>query len=123
MAVNVERILALADLIEKQPHTKIEDDSGFNMDRYRHDCGTPACIAGWAASVESGNIGGYIPGAGYTWATAQNFLGLRETQAQHLFAPYGADFDLYDWVDITPKMAATTLRNLAETGEVNWRAE
>lgn len=52
------RINAVADIIAETPHvhTWSSEDNlcGFNMAGYTHLCGTPSCIAGWAAylSVE-----------------------------------------------------------------------
>ena len=51
--MNVERILQLADIIEVQPHMTDEDPEGFTMMDYIHDCGSPACIAGWAVATFS----------------------------------------------------------------------
>ena len=125
--MNKERILALADLIEKQPHTPLPAENGFNMADLVRECGTPSCIAGWAAweaegrpaSVRTSTIG---------WALereAQNYLGLEgvnkaelSPKAYSLFYPTYEGCFAYE--DITPAQAAACLRHLAETGEVDW---
>lgn len=124
--MRTDRILALADLIEKQPHTNDDDAEGFTMGVYFHNCGTPSCIAGWAMAMEfndyseklrrkaeksfgdaCGPFEDRIPG---------NFLGITPRQEGELFAPRNRS-------DITPTQAAATLRRLAETGEVKWEVE
>jgi hypothetical protein len=112
MAVNVERILALADLIEKQPHTSFNADSGFTMEKWTHHCGTPACIAGWAEFEAKRTTGANVD--------ADEYLGLSIDQAEDLFFMWDSEISL---TETTPSQAATTLRHLAETGEVIWRAE
>lgn len=126
--MNKERILALADLIEKQPHTGEADLSGFNMEWLTHDCGTPSCIAGWAAWENDGrpskmdvDWGFYaVENRAATWmGFAEITEGLSESEDQTflLFYPQNP-YD--DYHSITPSHAAAVLRNLAETGEVNW---
>jgi hypothetical protein len=64
-----------------------------------------------------------------TFEEAQELLGLTFKQAQDLFVPVGTDGDgIYgwgdDWDDFNdPKLAAKVIRNLIETGEVNWDIE
>lgn len=111
--MNKERILALADLIEKQPHTKLNDASGFNMGNWVHPCGTPACIAGFAAWVESGNAE-ELPLMDVEDLAIQH-LGIDRPTANELFSPDGVE-----WRSITPAIAASTLRKLHDTGEVDW---
>lgn len=113
--MNAERILALADLIESQPHTDLNDPKGFNMTNWHHKCGTPSCIAGWAFAMMNGDNSGSekIPlGAS---DDAAKYLGLTPNQSADLFFPR-----LEDWDSITPEDAAGTLRKLAYTGEVEW---
>jgi hypothetical protein len=107
--MHIERILLLADVIEKQPHTQFHARSGFNMRTYTHSCGSPSCIAGWAAELFTENIEGSI------FANAQAALDITDRQASNLFM-----VDEIPWSDITPAHAARTLRNLAATGEVQW---
>lgn len=129
--MHTERILALADLIEKQPHTTTESPEGFTMDNWHHDCGTPACIAGWACHVSlGGNV--VLNKDVNIELTARYFLGLDAEKADALFQPdLRSDFEKEDdfisatdaWGDITPEHAARTLRRLAKTGKVDWKAD
>lgn len=127
--MNTERILALADLIEKQPHTTQEAPEGFTMVNWNHDCGTPACIAGWACHVA---LGGAVVLDINIEQTARRFLGLDAAEADALFEPdLRSDFEKEHgfisstdvWDDITPDHAARTLRRLAKTGKVDWKSE
>lgn len=107
--MNKENILKLAEHIEKLP-----------PDRYRQlvfsRCGLPQCIAGhaldlsgdWDWRVERWNEDKYL---------AQYWLGLSDVQADALFAgePVGMG-----WTEPSVDDAASTLRHLAETGEVDW---
>jgi hypothetical protein len=48
---SAERCEILARVIEQQPHTRPDAADGFSMARERHICGTPCCIAGFAAEM------------------------------------------------------------------------
>ena len=125
--MNKEAILELAEFIEGIPHLDpAESFSGlqvkaplgkwFRMDIwmtrtvYNLGCGTVGCIAGlaadhWDMPMESTKIG--------------EVMGLTSAQSMDLFTPdrtYGVGYR-----GITPAMAGTVLRHLAETGEVDWR--
>lgn len=114
--LNVPAVRELADLVEKQKHDGIGEESGFNMSRYRHGCGSPACIAGWALWME-------YPGDDFDWVEdvaeeAGKILGIDEYEDQmHLFL--GHEF-IGDLQKITPSDAAKVLRNLADTKEIDW---
>lgn len=114
--MNTDRIRQLADIIERQPHTPITAESGFNMDNWTHDCGTPACICGWANSVQN-ELNGTEHRIGSPMH-ARNWLGLTTEQGEDLFRPFGIDNLLWD--SITPTHAAAVLRHLADTGKVDW---
>jgi hypothetical protein len=115
--MNRERILALADLIEEQPHTDEEADEGFTMESITHDCGTPACIAGWAAWEALGRQRGDLYSIHTDLdAKAREFLDIDPLKAEDLFYP---PFPIV-YATVTPSEAAATLRHLAETGEVDW---
>lgn len=111
--MNTERILHIADLIEKL------EPQQFDMSDYvtENECGAVACIAGWTYLT-------YGPGeySAEVHLSAAEHLGLNRNQADELFIPdYSNLFDsLTDWDSITPAHAAQTLRKLAETGEVDW---
>lgn len=123
-----ERILALADLIERQPHTTLEENHGFYMGNWTHNCGTPSCIAGWAAYASVDGILENMPGYGGYHEVGMDFLGICRKQADALFEPdllseeeKEEEVDPTEiWGFITPAQAAATLRRLAETGNVKW---
>lgn len=80
------------------------------------DCGTAACVAGWAALVFPNDI----PPNTYNIAErAANFLGLSYAARKALFTPPGTGSTsakrLY-----TVKRAVETLERLADTGTVQW---
>lgn len=123
--MNKERILALADLIERQPFAnEFDAPEGFGMVSAEHACGTPSCIAGWAYWEAQGRP--QIINTDYQ--VAAEYLGLAppetswiESPADRLFFPGHPDANVHraGW-NATPAQAATVLRHLAETGEVNW---
>lgn len=116
-----ERLLYLADIVAAQEWTPASATSGFNMGWWFHPCGTPSCIAGFAAA-ESG-MGGDIPVevraiAWMTNSTINNAIVMLDCWPNTvglLFAP-----KLY-LPAITPARAAAVLRHLAETGEIDWK--
>lgn len=89
--MNTDHIRQLADVIERQPHTDLNAPTGFNMCNWTHNCGTPACICGWA-----------------------NFV--QDDDDIHL----GDVSTAREWLGITPTHAAAVLRHLADTGKVDW---
>lgn len=130
--MNKENILLVANAIEAGSIEGL----GFNLysfltkasdpflDTSGRKCGTIACIGGWANALRVG----YEPSGEYYlaiddmervhgWDAAREWLGLNDTQAFNLFAPY--DLDCV-WTLVTPKVAAGVLRHLAETGEIKW---
>lgn len=126
--MNVENILKVADAIEQHSIS----DLGFNMDDWcmldgaehdksGHNCGTVACVAGWAVAVARGADTEAllnIAERGDVFDDAADFLGLKEAQANALFIPRGVVF----WDDITPTVAGRVLRHLASTDKVDWPA-
>lgn len=107
--MNTERILHIADLIEKL------EPQQFDMNEWANSCGTVACIAGWTYLTYADEV---IPGSAGT--VAAEILGLDEEVANSLFVPTDEDGLDAMYEDITPAHAAQTLRKLAETGEVDW---
>ena len=124
--MNRENILKVADAIEQHSIP----DLGFNMDWleteriYRlsghreivrkdntgRDCGTIACIAGWACR---------LAGVPANFGSARKFLGIPENLRDPLFYAHGSAVqDRLE--DIQPQTAVAVLRHLAETGEVDW---
>lgn len=128
--MNKERILALADLIETisdSPNSFAIE--GFDMRYVTHECGTPSCIAGWAAweaqgrpeYVQDPNVRDFYS----IERQAAEYLGLPtkgdNTAAFPLFypqTPSGKPLESYD--GITAKTVAKTLRHFAATGEIIW---
>lgn len=114
-----ERILALADVIEELEmfpvYSKSVGAQTFSMSFYSYDCGSPACIAGWASytgakeGFQFESVGAFGKGAEY--------LGLTDVTASSLFL---ASNTRHDIGELTPAAAAWVLRNLAETGRVAW---
>lgn len=103
--MNKKRILALADLIEA-------NEGDFDMSNWTHSCGTPACIGGWAA-WEALDRPSVLPSI-FPHGRASSWLDISDEQGDALFIP-----DI--WLSaVTASQAATVLRHLAETGEVDW---
>jgi hypothetical protein len=115
--MNGYRVLVLATRLEAVPHVMYDVErtkfatfgtaqgapSGFNMQLWGAEvegCGTVACIGGWAESM---------------WPSDANALDLTYDQKQELFFPSGRCTNF-----VTPQRAAGVLRNLAETGRVDW---
>lgn len=141
--MNITAINTLAELLENIPP---ETKQGFNMisyfrevdERYasdddrtnvNHQCGTVACVAGWAAIYLKNDGQGVLkrPRAhtsiGNTIRTANEIMGLDQLQSRKLFEPMnnGPHKDIIkDWSKVTPGQAAKVLRHLASTGEVDW---
>lgn len=151
--MNVTAINTLAALLENIPS---RFNTGFNMNDYKihvgpgeewdtnvgHECGSTACIAGWASQFLKLDGSGLLkqPRLGNEvfslaereplilyemggWAaTAGGILGLDLYQAECLFEPMNHNPDLFDadWEKVTPRQAAKVLRRLAKTGEVDW---
>jgi len=116
--MNVENIRMLAELIGVQDHASVNSDHGFNMANYLHPCGTPCCIAGFAAKISE------MEEVTKTrvFNDAAEWLGITSEMANELFCPEPRGLLPYrmSHEDITPKMAKKVLMNLAETGIVNW---
>jgi len=116
--MNKERILDLADIIENDRLPLVRFDINWWARReYEspHECGTIACIAGYAVAAAYGNriakhfktdVGG----------EARRILGLTVDEARELFSD--------GWRTLKPrptnKQAARVLRHLAATGKVDW---
>lgn len=124
MGINVENILRVADAIEQHSIP----DLGFNMGVFRskadptdpsgvdltgHNCGTVACIAGWAEAVyvrEGGDPDRYRSSSWY--------FGIEDDRtSERLITPPGWRTNPSQF---TPERAVAVLRHLAATGEVDW---
>jgi hypothetical protein len=134
--MNVDNILKLAEVLESDAAA-----AHFNMGEWFHhdgdhalplgvtvaeaiqDCGTVACIAGWA--VVAFHSAEELRDVNFDLAAiAANDLGLSSYRAMEIFTPGSAphvvecDLPVYH---ATPKQAAKLLRHLAATGEIDWR--
>lgn len=95
-----ERAELLAKLIEGLPKAE------FDMQQFAHPCGTPSCIAGWAASLLDRSV---------KHADAidlQLFLGCTLNDANWL--TYGYFRTQVPLCEITPAEAAAAIRQTAE---------
>jgi len=117
--VNTQRILELADYIQAQP------EENFDMGHWR--CGTVACIGGHCEVMQLENFPNITVEEAYDDDLIIHpnlYLGLTEPQIDELFVPRN-EKAFY----LTPPgypqhvsrdRALACLRNLAETGEVEW---
>lgn len=121
--MNKENIKKLIETLKGVKYTSdyVYAKSGFNMEVYSHECGTPSCMAGYAASEAIGYKNYKIitedQGNGdFSHPLAQNWLGLTEDQALILFLPNESD----DWnmFDIKPKHAIKALEIILKEGKV-----
>lgn len=120
--MNIPRLLELADAIEHA--TLAAQGIGFNMsdwvstcddDMSGHSCKTTACIAGWA--VELFTMKRILPET--CEDIAAEVLGLDDYETQEALF-YAGNIKASEMDDITNTHAATVLRHLAKTGEVDW---
>jgi hypothetical protein len=95
------------------------DEARFDMRRWRADaadlapwsqgeCGTVACIGGWAEILFGGEDDMGKAGA---------LLGLSVLESVRLFAPYGI---FERWGEITTAQAVQVLDHYLATGEIDW---
>lgn len=131
-AINKSNILGLADLIDSLPDEKFEMET-FLRDRGEDDatCGSPSCIAGWAAWEQQGrpktlkdNLQNWASGHNNLINSALEFFGIpqndweeRKRVRDELFrGNYGA------WANkhLTKADASRVLREYAESGKIEW---
>lgn len=118
--VHRQRILLVAEVIERQPHTPADSPgSGFDMSKWVHGesaCGTPSCIWGWAEHLRTGSpeVDRDAP-----MDPIFEWFGLDSDSSEMLalFTPMFKNTTMYR---VTPAQAAETLRRLADTGRVDW---
>lgn len=114
--MNVDNIKLL---IERLNNVRNIDDphstkpNGFNMNYIKYNCGTPACIAGWAAWYQLGKP--EVLGDGVrAEQRAAEWLGIRLDWAmEHLFYPKW----WVTWEAIRPSDAVEALTNIMEAGD------
>ena len=123
--MNSERLKQVRDAIASDPD---QYDQGY----YVNECGSPACVAGWAAhlSLEPGEALGWwglrMPDGRYRnpHLRAQMWLGLSSHDAGRMFdeTPLWVnreDRSIYD--EPTVQEALAMLDHAIETGEVVWK--
>ncbi|MEJ6847492.1 hypothetical protein V3589_14890 [Sinorhizobium fredii] len=122
------RILGLAHLIEQLP------DHLFNMECWLHEDYGPSCIAGWAVWEMVGlrHDRRDIMRSMSIPEEAARYLGVYGLGMRSLFTPVWTDLHDGPPTDdeagnevrrrISKRWAAATLRHLAATGEVDWKA-
>lgn len=127
--MNKTNVLAVASALRSS--ALAERGIGFNMefcmtvnsdypDRTGHNCGTVACIVGWAYALAHPELSAAKLVERVSTAEARDWLGLSRGKGHKLFYEQGLTIAL---TDISPEHAATVLEHLAETGEVVWDLE
>lgn len=129
MTLNVQLLDRIASWLENGAVHELPDGSvlTFNMQNWMGptDCGTAACIAGAAIAFADPEAVADI--AHNPWPMkelqvpdrARGLLGLNRDEAYALFQPE-ADVEGLDVDEVTPELAAITIRNLITTGLVEW---
>lgn len=146
MTPKVRNIRKIVEVIKTKEHVNdyfdsLENVDAFSMSQLSYHCGTPSCIAGWAAFVSNPEEWSVTP-VGDVVEKATEFLGLSSEESRNLFYPRitpemlgvsrievrGKEDD-ETWTlsevhltysSITPAEAIVTLENLIETGKVDW---
>jgi hypothetical protein len=128
--MKIARINELAGFLANLPDAEFDmttwGHAGFKP---LHNCGTPACIGGWAAALFEPNT--FFPTRDVN-AYLAPILGLTLEQAQDLFTPNEGGWTSHprgpggtlpkgtNQSDLTRTMAVAVLRNLARTHRVDW---
>ena len=127
MPKNKERLLQLADHIEKCKHDlggpgdELEN-MHFQMNKYLFNCGSPACIAGHTCALFSDKA---LDDLWNVFDTARDLLQLTTRDATLLFQPYTDEILLPHachivMSSIKPSTAAKVIRSFVATGKVSW---
>ncbi len=111
---NKKNILAIAKLIEALPEEK------FDMTDTTRSCGSPSCIAGWAAWEQHGDPWKW--GSNDLISSALEFFSITEEEEQdrvmrHLFR---GDYSNVDNAALTKEDAVEALREYARSGGIVW---
>lgn len=131
MGLNIHNLTILRDQIQHIPPSRFDmaawstvkaDDATATLDQMRHNCGTAACIGGWAetlfvASQPEDRIGEADD------ELVHEALGITLEQANDLFFPYqqlrDADMET-DYNSLTQRQAVEVLDHLIATDSVDW---
>ena len=137
MIIKKENILKLADRMEQ-----LGDELDYDQEVFRHNCGSPACIFGWAADTFSEEYKEALEQARRNlhplgksvlqapqWlpkvlrdAMGEHIFGIDKVQTELLVASTPINVEGYNIFGDSPKVedAVAVLRHLAETGTVAW---
>jgi hypothetical protein len=101
-------------------YTSFEDEQKQIVNSMKEgDCNTCACIGGWTVVVLDENWDKYT----YFMDRGAELLGLTHEEAEKLFTPWDAQFNLIgDPAKAGPKEAVKVLTHILETGEIDWNA-
>jgi hypothetical protein len=139
--MNTNRLLEVADLIERADRFNLRTYVTYDDDRsihgapplrdLVHDCGTAGCVAGWTVALFSDNVD-EVDDVGAESHAAADLLDLNEHEVLQLFFPepnavasvwarvaddYGWELpnsNSWEWADqITAAQAADVLRRIA----------
>ena len=138
--MNKERLIALADFVDKQV-----DPKQFSMRLFFSDlvdknkpeirCGTTACLAGWACTMPEFQKDGLKVGiwsSGHSqmavpmfeglesFSALEQFFDLTEEQAYYLFGEYSDIEETRGRRDDDVPTATGRIRSLVATGVCNW---
>jgi hypothetical protein len=129
--MNKERLIKLAKKLESPEAAAhfnlgewfaVEGDSVDSADEpvsvLIKKCGTTACIAGWAVAM-------FMPdksyGSAFFFENGKEALELNYNEARALFLGIDlAETTGMCMMDVTPIQAASVIRHLVDTGEVDW---
>ena len=126
MARNVKAILRTANAIEQAKFKTLGFNNGTfyddnivgcgDEDTGGRDCGTCACIAGWAIAANGGvgKLKSVYAAEENIAYRAQKILGITCDQRCGLFTDYTD-------TNITPEVAAQVLRHFAKTGDIEFQ--
>ena len=125
--LDTEAINELADHIEQCEQVEVHDHKrgrvgpAFTMVQIEYDCGAPACLMGHNAELHGRDWAELI--GDLTHDIAED-LGITKHQAEELCSPQHDYADYFVSPDdlgfITKAHAVAVLRNLRDTGEVDW---
>lgn len=106
----IDRRTYLSAFLKKLPESKF-DMGSISCEPGRGNCGTPACIAGWASTLFGD------PKAPNGWEDFWNVVGMEHLGMTH----YEANALFFDFPNaVTSAQAAKVLDNYIENGVVDW---